>query len=157
MRRILAISCSLLILFAIGCSRQESNQSSFTLAGKWHGEKRDLSRFIEKIRRQDPNLPAQLIDPLIEKMKRGAEMTDDWQFNSDGTGSHYYQTGAKPEPITWRLVRKRGATYFVELHMHPDDKSPVKIVFKGADRFAMVWLEQGESEDFPPETYHRVR
>jgi hypothetical protein len=36
------------------------------------------------------------------------------------------------------------------------NKSPVKIVFNGADRFSWVWLEEGESDEVPPETYKRV-
>jgi hypothetical protein len=144
------------MLAASGCSNQESSRSAFSLTGKWHGEKRDFSRLIEKMRAQDPLLPAQLIDPIIEKMKRGAEMTDDWQFNADGTGS-YCETGQQPLPITWKIVRKHGATWFLELYMNPDDKSPVRIVFKGANRFSMIWSDEGESEYVPPATYRRVR
>jgi len=41
--------------------------------------------------------------------------------------------------------------------MNPDDKSSVKIVFKGADKFSMSWLEGGESEEVPPDIYNRIR
>jgi len=96
------------------------------------------------------------MEPIFAKMKKGAQITDDWQFNPDGTGS-YCLTREKPFSIRWKIVRKSGATWFLELNMNPEDKSPVKIVFKGPDRFAMIWLDEGESEEIPPGTYHRIR
>jgi hypothetical protein len=105
----------------------------------------------------NPGMPAQLIDPMIEKLKKGAELTDDFQFNTDGSGN-YCATGQEALPITWRLVHKSGAMWFMELNMKPDDKSSVKIVFKGADKFSMSWLDDGGgNEGDLVAVYNRLR
>jgi hypothetical protein len=42
--------------------------------------------------------------------------------------------------------------------MNPQDKSPVKIVWKGADRFTLRWLEEGgDDSEVPPDIYNRLR
>jgi hypothetical protein len=155
---IVSMSCVLALFAATGCSDQESksSQSSFTLVGKWHSEQRDLSRLIDRIKAENASMPTPIFDPVIEKMKKGAQPTDDWEFKADGTGT-YCLTGQEPFAITWKVVRKRGATWFLEVNMNPGDKSPAKIAFKGADKFSWVWLEEGESDEVPPETYKRVR
>jgi hypothetical protein len=157
-RQSVFIGLFLAILAPIGCSTQQSSKNPYSLVGKWRSEKKDMTWLIEKMKKANPDLPAELLDPLVEKMKQGAAITDDWQFNPDGTGA-YGETGNKERfPITWKALRKSGATWLLELHMNPDDKSSARIVFKGKDRFTMSWLDDGVPDgEVPPDIYNRLR
>jgi hypothetical protein len=102
-------------------------------------------------------IPAEILDPLIEKMKQGAALTDDCQLSADGTGT-YSVPVEELSPFTWNVLRNKGATWAFELNLNPDEKSPVKIVFEKADRFSMTWSgEKGRERLLPPAMYKRVR
>jgi hypothetical protein len=143
----------------IGCTKEKRASNAFTLSGKWRSEKKDPAPLIDALKKELRGMPAHLVDGMVEKLKKGAEFTDEWEFNADGTGK-FGRTGGELFPTTWRVVRRRGDSLFLELDVNPGTpgRSTVKVVFRGKNTILMSWLEDnGRASGEPPVVYHRVR
>ena len=148
---------SMLISLAFpGSSNQEEIRVTYSIEGKWRGEKKDVDEMVAKIRSESQGMPDHLIEPMIAKIRSGAAITGDWQLNADGTGS-FGETGMELFPITWKVIKKSGSKWQIELNMNPNDPSLMRISFLSDDRLVMTWLEEDGTESAYPETYHRLR
>jgi hypothetical protein len=128
-----------------GCSKQNVQVNQAKLVGKWRSEKRDVGPLIAEMKRGSHGMPDHMIQPMIDKVKQSAELTEDWEFKADGTGG-FAPTGDKPWPFTWRIVKSRGDKAVVEFNLNPPDPDPTtaEIVFQGDNRFTMHWVEDDE-------------
>jgi hypothetical protein len=147
---VLFVAASLL-LTATGCSKQKDD-NMLMLVGKWRSEKTDPAELIEAMKKA-PGAPPHMIQPMIDKIKKGAELTSDWEFNADGSAK-FGQTGKPLMPVTWRILRTSGAKSVLELNWETPEKSTWEVVFAGNDRFSMRSL--GEGDDGPPVVLTRI-
>jgi hypothetical protein len=161
MRMILAagaiIGSILLSLVCQGCSEQEATGRSYSIEGKWRGEKKDVDKLIGKIRSENEGMPENLIEPMIAKLRTGANITEDWQFNADGTGRFDEKTGKELCPITWIAGKKNGSKWQITVDFNPNDPSPMKIDFLINEKMIIFWLDEDGTESGYRKTYQRPR
>jgi hypothetical protein len=127
------------------------------LIGKWRSAKPKTEELIKEVKKeaQARGLPEQLYQPTIDQLKKAKDLTSDCEFKGDQTGS-LGQTGQKPLPFTWQVVRKKGSTLVLSMDVMGDQKS-LEIVFRDDDHCSMRFLEEDKEYEDPPVEYTRIR
>src|SRR6516225_941268 len=64
------------------CSKQNVQVNQAKLVGKWRSEKRDVGPLIAEMKRGSHGMPDHMIQPMIDKVKQSAELTEDWEFKA---------------------------------------------------------------------------
>jgi len=143
------------LTLAVGCHKSKDYEP--TLIGKWRSEKPDTDQLIKEVRKetQAKGLPEHVFQPTIDKLKKAKDLTAEWEFKSDQTGS-FGQTGLKPLSFTWRVVRKKGSTLVLSMDLMGDQKS-LEIVFQDDDQFSMRFMEEDNEYEDPPVVFTRFR
>ncbi len=151
------LSASFLLALA-SCSKHNVQGNMFTLIGKWRTEKRDTTQLVEAAKREGRGLPPQMIEPILEKLKKGGEITGEWEFKPDGSGT-VGQTGEQQLPITWRIVRSDGDSLVLEIGTTKDKSrlEVLEVVFDGNDKFSMRPMRDDEENGEAPTVYRRIR
>jgi hypothetical protein len=150
---LVTLCCFLLVA---GCSTQNGEQAMASLVGKWRSEKREMTELINETRKSMIGVPAQYVEPMVQKLKKAGELTEDLEMNPDGTGQ-VGRTGQELLAMRWRVVRSEGASAVVEIHVDGGAKVTWKVVLMGADRISMQELGPEEGEGAPPLNYTRIR
>jgi hypothetical protein len=149
---LVALCCFLLVA---GCSNQKEEQAMAALVGKWRSEKRDMTKLINETKKSMMGMPAQYVEPMVQKLKKAGELTEDLEMNPDGTG-RAGPTGQELMALKWRVVRSKGDSAVVEIHVDGGAKVTWKVVFMGADRISMQELGAEEDDAAPPTIYTRI-
>jgi hypothetical protein len=145
------------LLLVISCTCTKSKDYAPTLIGKWRSEKPNTEEMIKEVRKetQAKGLPEHVFEPIIDKLKKAKNLTAEWEFKSDQTGS-FGQTGLKPLSFTWRVVRKKGSTLVLSMDLMGGQKS-LEIVFRDDDQFSMRFMEEVNEYEDPPVVFTRFR
>src|SRR5262249_52580987 len=119
-------------------------------------EKRDMTESINETKKSMIGVPDQYVEPMVQKLKKAGELTEDLEMNDDGTGQ-VGPTGKEQMALKWRVIRTKGDSAVVEIHVEGGAKVTLKVIFMGADRMSMQKVETDEGDGTPPAFYTRIR